>query len=47
MKIGLAVQFLETPDKIDSYAPDFDSQCSSWFDYYNGDPQYLMHDSGI
>ncbi|KAI6823193.1 Laccase-3 [Hortaea werneckii] len=44
---GLAVQFLETPEKIDSYAPDFDSQCSSWFDYYNGDPQYLMHDSGI
>ncbi|TKA31369.1 hypothetical protein B0A50_02214 [Salinomyces thailandicus] len=44
---GLAVQFLETPDSIDSISSDFDSQCSSWYDFYNNDPTYLMHDSGI
>ena len=44
--LGLAVQFLESSQDI-SFSPDFDDQCSAWFDYYEGDPAYLQHDSGI
>ncbi|KAF2726351.1 multicopper oxidase [Polychaeton citri CBS 116435] len=46
---GLAVQFLEARDQIQSVSPypsDFDSQCSAW-DAYQPKAAYAKHDSGI
>ncbi|KAK3116658.1 laccase, multicopper oxidase, benzenediol:oxygen oxidorectuctase [Teratosphaeriaceae sp. CCFEE 6253] len=47
---GLAVQFLESASTIASVGQipsDFQSQCNAWDSYYNGNPAYLQHDSGI
>ncbi|KAK5129687.1 hypothetical protein LTR08_002979 [Meristemomyces frigidus] len=44
---GLAVQFLESPSTISSYASDFDTQCSAWDIYNSDDPVYVKHDSGV
>lgn len=47
---GLSVQFLESPDTMMSVSPlpdDYDDLCSAWDSYYDNDPVYLQHDSGI
>ena len=47
---GFAVQFLESTSQMSSVDPigsDFDNQCGTWSNYYNGKPAYLQEDSGI
>lgn len=46
---GLAVQFLESPERIgqvEEFPSDFDSQCQAW-DSYSSGMFYAKHDSGI
>lgn len=46
---GLAVQFLESPERIgqvESFPADFDNECHAWSAYSNR-AAYAKHDSGI
>lgn len=47
---GLAVQFLESKDEIDTVNPlgtEFQSTCDAWNEYYPSKAAYLKYDSGI